>query len=182
MICLPANLPLLQVGSQEVHCYEARWLEQSIAQAARQAGHDKWIFAEDIAHGVLEYLRERFVGTRITLADLFDKIARTLDTVGFPDIAAKLEAAPPPIRVSLVDIAQQAAPGFDLLFYQLIDSRIQEIRISGASKIRFLDFQASVRLLEGSPRWQEAVPPRRAELLALLRHRASTGGFSFVLR
>ncbi len=182
MICLQANLPLLQVGTHIVPSYEVRWIEQSITNAAHKAGHEKWIFAEDIASGVLVYLRDRFLGTRITLADLFEKIARTLDTVGFPDIAAKLEPAAPPISISLIELARQATPGFDLLFYQLVEERIEEARAAGASTLRLTDFVASVRLLEGKRRWERAVDGRRTELKTLLAHRAATGGFSFVIR
>ena len=89
-------MPLLLVGSKEVVHYEKEWLEEAITRAAHEAGHEKWWFAEDVAKGMILYLQKRFRRNTITLQELFDKIAKTLTTIGFQDVAENLVPTPPP--------------------------------------------------------------------------------------
>lgn len=183
MICLPARLPLLEVGNQAITEYGEGWLSQSISQAAESAGHGKWLFAEDVARGVIEYLRDRFPGSKITLGDLFERISRTLDTIGFPDIAAQLQAAPPPARISLADLAREAGPGCELFFFCSLDERFAEARASGVDRIRFTGFDKCVQALVPDARAVTSREALRAEVLSHLRHRAASApGLRLVIR
>lgn len=67
MIALPSNLPLLRVGRFELTAFEPEWLEESIKDAARKAGHDEWWFACDITRSLILFLRNKFAGTVVTL-------------------------------------------------------------------------------------------------------------------
>lgn len=170
MICLPARLPLIQVGTCEVAHYGPRWIEGSIERAAREAGHETWIFAEDVAQGVIQYLRDLFPGSSIALADLFERIGATLRAIGFHDVAEHLRVEPPPVEISLSEIARRAAPGFDLLFFRLLDERIAQLRTDGVSSVRFTGLEASSRILR--PGVSEATSLTR-EIVAFLSHRTS---------
>ena len=101
-------MPLLMIGSKEVVHYEQDWLAEAISRAALEAGHEKWWFAEDVAKGMVIYLQKRFRGTSITLEELFDKIGKTLTTIGFEDVADKLVPTPPPLRITKMPSASDS--------------------------------------------------------------------------
>ncbi len=126
MICLPSQLPLLRFGNFEVVQYDSRWLEDSIIAAAERAGHDDWWIAADIAKGIIEYLRQRFPANTITVEELYEKISRALAVLGWEDVAKELEVEPPPLRISLAEIAQEAGDGFELAFFRLLRERLAE--------------------------------------------------------
>jgi hypothetical protein len=136
MICYSPRLPLLAAGGRETDSYGTAWVRQLIQRAATEAGHPQWVFAQDIASGVIEYLREKFTAPVITLAELHRKISRTLETVGFPDIAARLRLVPPPVEVSLAALAREASPGGELVFFHLLGERLSEAAATGAESVR----------------------------------------------
>ena len=117
MVCQPNLLPLLKFGDYEVVSYEARWLSDEITKAANKAGHQDWFFAPDITRAVIEYLKNRFPKNTITVEELFNKIETALAFMGCEDIARTLEIGPPPVRISLMDIAIDAGSGFELEFF-----------------------------------------------------------------
>ena len=127
MFSVSAHLPLLQIGRIALNHYEEQWLQRMIQRAAKKAGHDQWFFAEHVARGVIEYLRQRFDRQSITIEELLEKIEQTLTSIGFQEIAAELEAEPPPIDVSLPVLADQAASGYELTFFALIDHQIADV-------------------------------------------------------
>ena len=118
MISFREQLPLLRLNCDEVLHYEESWVHDVIQEAAQRSGHgDSW-FAEDIAKGVILYLKERFQKTSIGIDELFMKIERTLRAVGFSDIAGNLEHQTPPARICLNAMAEDAGEGFELRFFQ----------------------------------------------------------------
>ncbi len=156
MICLPNQLPLLKYGDHDVVHYESRWLKDSIRAAAARAGHDDWWFATDIARAVIEYLRERFPSATITIEQLYEKIARVLNYLGWKDIASQLEAKPPPLRVSLVEIAELAGEGYELVFFGLLRQRISDLAFTGSQQIHVHGLRMAVKRLSGAKRWTPA--------------------------
>ena len=177
MISFPEHLPLLEVGRIGLIDYEERWLAESIKKAAEKAGHDKWWFAEHIARGVIEYLRQRFDRNTITLDELFQKIERTLQSIGFKDIAAELRAEPPPLRISLAELACEADQGYELSFLTLITQRIAEARRLSAAEINFSGLRQAVQLLLKSSRWDQRSRDLRDLIVTLVRsHVAASGG------
>ena len=108
MICLASHLPLLRVGRHDIAHYEVQWLEGVLQQAARQAGHEAWWPAGDVARGVLQFLRERFQENIITLNDLFLKVSHTLRSIGFPEIASAVRPEAPPLELCLLELARES--------------------------------------------------------------------------
>ena len=153
MFSLSAHLPLLQIGRIALDHYEERWLQRMIQRAAHKAGHEHWFLAEHVARGVIEYLRQRFDRNSITLEELFGKIEQTLTSIGFNDIARELEAEPPPIEISLPELAHDADSGFELSFFTLIDQHITDARRLGAVELRFTGLKQAVKSIRHSERW-----------------------------
>ena len=172
MFSISAHLPLLQVGRIALDHYEERWLQRMIQRAAKKAGHDQWFFAEHIARGVIEYLRQRFDRQSITLEELFGKIEQTLTSIGFNDIANELEAEPPPIEVSLPQLAEEADSGYELTFFTLIDQHIADARRLGAVELRFAGIREAIKLLRRTQRWTRSCEDLHDYVLTYVPSRA----------
>jgi hypothetical protein len=156
MICLPNQLPLLTYGVHEVVQYESRWLTDSILEAAEKAGHQDWWFAHDISKAVIEYLRERFPSAFITIDQLYDKIARVLGHMGWDDIAAQLDRKPPPVKISLMEIAELASHGYELEFFRILRHRLEEAATTGCQQILLHGLRDATKHLCRTARWSRA--------------------------
>jgi len=165
MICLPNQLPLLRYGTHEVVQYESRWLTDSILHAAEKAGHEDWWFAKDIARAVIEYLRERFPSSFITIDQLYDKIAKVLNHMGWTDIAAKLDRKPPPVKISLIEISELAGNGYELEFFRILQRRIKDAAQAGSNQVLLFGLRDCIKHLRRARRWTLACDQLRREVI-----------------
>ncbi|MGI9239217.1 MAG: hypothetical protein ACR2RV_00360, partial [Verrucomicrobiales bacterium] len=176
MICLPSQLPLLRFGNFEVVQYDARWLEDSIMAAAERAGHEDWWIATDIAKGIIEYLRQRYPSNTISVEELYEKISRALDVLGWDDVAAELQVGPPPLRISLAEIAKEAGDGFELAFFQLLRERLAETCVTGAQQVQCYGLKPGVKILRRARRWGGRCQILAEEIAEFLRAELKTYG------
>jgi hypothetical protein len=173
MISLASGLPLLQIDNHRIAGYSREWLEQSIQNAAAQAGHEKWWFATDIVKSLFLYLRERFEATVITVNELFGKLRATLEVLGFHDIAARLEDQTPPLRVSLTEIATKATAGaYELDFFKVLAKTLQDVR----TEVYADGLRDAVRVLCGTKRWNRRCDMLRQEIVNFLESQVSQEG------
>ncbi len=149
----------------EVVHYDESWVFHLIREAAERSGHEDSWFADDIAKGVILYLKEKFQRTSIGIEEFFTKIERTLHAVGFPDIAGNLEQSPPPAQLSLIRLAEEAGHGFELMFFQLLGERVAGVRDSGARRLHCTELQPAVRRITGVERWNEDCDRLQTEIL-----------------
>lgn len=186
MISLPAQMPLLQVGTHQVAHYEKEWLQETIKRAAHEAGHEKWWFAEDVAKGVIIYLQKRFQYNTITLGELFDKVGRTLTTIGFSDVADKLQPTPPLLRLSLLDVARESGGGFELLFYELLRTKLRELFTLDAERVHCCDLKRCVKHLAATKKWTPHCDATKAEIVDFIQkltdREPTPTGFNLVIR
>lgn len=168
MICLASHLPLLRFGRHEVASYETSWLAGVLQEAASAAGHVGWWPAEDVARGVLQFLRDRFERNTITLQELFEKIGATLRSIGFPDIARHMRAAPPPVDLSLLELAREA-DGLELAFFTRLGREISELRALGVRRLEARDLRAAVMCLRQTPQWDARCRRLEEDIVAYVR-------------
>ncbi len=170
MIALPSQLPLLRVGPFELTTYEGSWIATCIRSAAARAGHADWWIAEDIARGVVAYLETRFPATAITIEQLEAKICRTLEKIGFQDVAAEITVDPPMIRVNLHDLARQSE-GIELVFFKLLDHRVCQLQTVGAKKLSLTGTKAAIKQLRATKHWNTHCSALENEIVHLVRRR-----------
>lgn len=156
MICLIHNTPLLQIGDLPLKPFETGWLRARIAEAARAAGRgeDFWA-ADDIARGVLEYLREHYDGTAITLHGLFAKLECLLQRIGCQDIARHLPRHPPPFQIPLDELARQAGDGFELMFFHALHRQLSEFARHGVLEVELSGLRDCVKTLRRARNWRK---------------------------
>ncbi len=176
MISLASGLPLLQLGDQGVSDYSPQWLENSIQQAAAEAGHDKWWFATDIVKSLFLYLKERFQSSVITINELFGKIRHTLEALGFGDIASRLHDQMPPWRISLTKMAFDASQdAYELHFFPRLKQQLDQAGQSGAELIYADGLRDAVKLLCSTNRWKPQCEKLRGEVLTFINDHLKSG-------
>ena len=73
--------------------------------------------------------------------------------MGCEDIARTLEIGPPPVRISLMDIAIDAGSGFELEFFRILREKLIDTERSGTSQIMCFELRKAVKHLTGAGRW-----------------------------
>jgi len=175
LISLPQHLPLLRIGDLPLAPFEGDWLRRNIEQAAREAGHcGEWWPAEDIARGVVLYLRDSFDGSVICLEELFAKVHEALLRIGCGEIADCLRPEPPPVRLSLLEIAKDAGNGFELLFFQLLRQRLTLLQKHRVSRVQFFGLKPCVKLLRAAKHWRHDCDLLYREILLFMRTHSRT--------
>jgi hypothetical protein len=168
MICLASHLPLLRVGRHDIAHYEVHWLEGVLREAAREAGHEAWWPAGDVARGVLQYLRDRFEENIITLHDLFSRVSQTLRSIGFPEIASAVRPEPPPLEVCLLELAREAE-GLELGFLQGLLRELGELHTTGTPRLELINLREAILCLRGETGWTAGCRELEEEIVTLAR-------------
>lgn len=152
MISLPHSLPYIRIGASSLALCEPEWLSDTLTKAARETDVPAWM-AEDISRGVENFLMNHYHGTVIDSADLFARIERTLEALGLSHVAAKIDKTPPPVRISLGELARRAGSGYELAFFRLLEDQLNSAATGGASVVEIHGLYSGVRRLAASKKW-----------------------------
>ena len=89
--------------------------------------------------------------------------------LGWDDIAAELQVGPPPLRISLAEIAQQAGDGFELAFFRLLRERLAETCVTGSHQVQCYGLRQGVKILQRARRWGARCQRLAEEIAEFLR-------------
>lgn len=170
MVALPSQLPLLRIGPHELGTYEAGWLAGCLREAALQAGHADWWFADDIAKAMVRYLQTRYKSAAITLEELEKHLGTTLKKIGFAEVASRLRIDPPEIRINLRDFATRAE-GMELAFLNLLNLHIIGLRGLGIRKLALVGTRTAIKNLTSAKHWSAGCQRLEDRIVNLVRHR-----------
>lgn len=173
MIAIPNQLPPLKVGDLVLISYQTDWLRECIMKAAEEAGHPDWWPAMDVARGVRNYLQNHFTGGAITLPELFEKLAATLNQIGCSGIASNLRVTPPPVSLSLHALAMDTDSRLELLFFQSLHSQLTSFRDCGFTSFRFDGLKPCVKHLRSAKQWRKDCQSLAGDITAFLREHTS---------
>ena len=169
MIALPAALPLIRVGRENLALCEPLWLSEKIKKAAAAASVPEWL-AIDIANGIETYLKFHYPGTVIDMPDLISRIRKTLGQLGLDGFAAHLSEAAPPVRISLTDLARRSGAGFELLFFELLKNHFRSAATGGARQLICYGLRGCVLKLTGASKWSIRCERLEKEITSFLWH------------
>lgn len=169
MIALPQNQPLLSVGDLPLAPCEENWLHQRIQAAAQAAGRGDFWLARDISRGVMEYLERDYNGTVIALPALLDRVRALLNRLDCADVAAHLDATPPPVLFAMPELAEEAGNGFELAFFSSLRHRLQACAAHGVQEVRLSGLRPCVQFLRGTGKWRKDCEALANEILAFIR-------------
>jgi hypothetical protein len=94
-----------------------------------------------------------------------------LKAIGYKEIVPHFAPSPPPISISLLDIAHHAGAGYELAFFDLLEKRISSLIETGADNLRLCSLQSCVKHLRGVKSWTRPCDALREEIVCFVRER-----------
>jgi hypothetical protein len=173
MVAFKEEFPYLRCESGQLFEFNRDWLRTAITRAADQAGYKSWWLTDHVTESIAFYLRLRTDESVVAFSQLSQTVRYVLKVIGYKEIIPYFEPAPPPISISLVDIAQEAGSGYELAFFDLLEKRINALVETGTDSLHLCSLQAAVKHLRGTKMWTRACDPLREEIVCFVRERLS---------
>lgn len=169
MIALPDDLPLVEFeGGQQV-LFQRDWLIRSLLQAAEKAGYQKWWLAEHVAESISSYLQLRYDQTVVASTQLARAVQSALQVIGYAEVANHYVPGPPPIKISLLELARAAGTGYELAFFELLGRRIQELMQARSNHFELYALERCVKLLRSRKVWSRDCDALGKEIVSYVR-------------
>jgi hypothetical protein len=169
VIALRDFLPLLRQSDNEHRAIREDWICWCLFRAAEKAGYRRWWLAEHVTASVLYYLSKTYGSNVVTPNQLREIVVSALQSIGYAEIALRLDAVVPPFELSLSALAEEAGPGYELEFFRLLKERIQPAFCAPASSLEIYGLQSCVRHLQSVKTWSRSCSLLRNEIVNFLR-------------
>ncbi|MGI8820085.1 MAG: hypothetical protein ACR2ID_04340 [Chthoniobacterales bacterium] len=176
MVAFKEEFPYLRCESGQLFEFNQQWLHAAITRAADKAGYPSWWLTDHITESIAFYLRLRNDEPVVPFAQLSQTVRYVLKVIGYKEIIPHFSPAPPPIAVSLFEIATAAGAGYELAFFHELEKRIQELVETGADSLQLCGLQACVKHLRGAKTWTRACDTLREEVICFVREKLTAGG------
>ncbi len=173
MIAFRDALPLIVMRDRRAMAFDREWLTRVLAVSAHRAGHADWSLAPHVAESVQEWMGTLHDYTTMPVESFTRAVREALKAIGFAEIGACFEAAAPFARISLVEIARQAGNGFELAFFNALESQLREVVRTGGSYCELHSLEQCVKVLRQHKYWSSSCDDLRAEIVAFARDHSS---------
>jgi hypothetical protein len=171
MVAFKEEFPYLRCDSGQLFEFNRDWLYAAINRAAYDAGYPGWWLTDHVTESIAFYLRLRNDEDVVAFRQLAETVQYVLKAIGYKEIIPYFTPAPPPISVSLLDIASEAGAGYELAFFDLLEKRIAALLESGVDNLQFSSLAACVKHLRGVKTWTRACDTLREEIVCFIRER-----------
>lgn len=169
MIALRDNLPLVRFGDGRVMNFERGWLSTALVRAAETAGYKKWWLADHVTESVTSYLQQDFDDHVVTICRLEKAVQSVLQVIGYSDVASHFRTMPPPVRISLADIARDAGHGYELVFFDLLRTRLRSAMAEPTQQVELCELHRCVKLLRSAKNWRRDCSGLMGEIVTFVR-------------
>ena len=152
MIALPQRLPHVIWRNDRLVPLSEGWLAESIEHAAEGAGYHRWHLAPEVARAIAVYLENDWVAPALPVDRLREMVRRSLEGIGYDDIAEKSLIVPPRVSISLMELAVRAP--YEIEFYPLLRERLAdalEVQVGG---VRLEGLRDCTKVLDAAARWR----------------------------
>src|SRR5271155_1387202 len=153
MIALPQRLPHVVWNKDRLIPLSEGGLAESIEHAAAAAGHYRWHLAPEVARAIAVYLENDWIAPALPVDHLREMVQRSLEGIGYDDIARKSLIVPPRVSISLMELAVLAP--YEIEFYPLLKERLAdalEVQVGG---VRLEGLRACTKVLDATGRWRQ---------------------------
>jgi hypothetical protein len=171
MVAFKEEFPYLRCESGQLFEFNQKWLHAAITRAADQAGYPSWWLTDHVTESIAFYLRLRNDEPVVPFSQLSQTVRYVLKVIGYNEIVPYFSPAPPPISISLVDIAEQAGAGYELAFFDALEKRIAALVSTGADSIHICALQGCVKHLRAARTWTRACDTLREEIVCFVREK-----------
>jgi hypothetical protein len=167
MIALPQRLPHVIWKNDRLVPLSEGWLAESIEHAAEAAGHHRWHLAPEVARAIAIYLENDWIAPALPLDHLREMVRRSLEGIGYEDIALKSLIVPPRVSISLMELAVRAP--YEIEFYPLLKERLAdalEVQVGG---VRLEGLRDCSKVLDSAGRWRRTCARISDEIIHFCR-------------
>jgi hypothetical protein len=171
MVAFKEEFPYLRTDSGQLFEFNRDWLCAAITRAAHEAGYPSWWLTDHVTESIAFYLRLRNDENVVAFSQLSQTVRYVLEAIGYKEIGPHFVPSPPPISISLVDIAHQAGAGYELAFFDLLERRLNALIETGADNLQLCSLQSCVKHLRGVKTWTRACDALREEIVCFVREK-----------
>jgi hypothetical protein len=153
MIALPQSLPHVIWKNDRLVPLSEGWLAESIEHSAAAAGLPHWHLAPEVARAIVVYLENDWVAPALPLDYLQEMVRRSLEGIGYDEVAQKSLIVPPRVSISLLELAARAP--YEIEFYPLLKQRLGdalEVQVTG---VRLEGLRDCSKILDAAGRWRQ---------------------------
>src|SRR6266436_7829583 len=145
MVAFKDEFPYLRTESGQLFEFNRDWLHAAITRAADKAGYPSWWLTDHVTESIAFYLRLRTDESVVAFSQLAQTVQYVLKVIGYKEIVPYFRPAPPPISISLLEIAHEASTGYELVFFDLLEKRIDGLLETGVDNLQLCSLQACVK-------------------------------------
>ncbi len=171
MVAFKEEFPYLRADSGQLFEFNRAWLHAEITQAADRAGYPSWWLTEHVTESITFYLRLRNDESVVAFSQLNQTVRYVLKVIGYKEIVPHFRPAPPPLSISLFEIAEAAGDGYELAFFDLLEKRIAALADTGAASLHFFGLQPAIKHLRGAKSWTRSCDALRGEVACFIREK-----------
>src|SRR6266481_2934185 len=171
MVAFKEEFPYLRTKSGQLFEFSRDWLHAAITRAADEAGYPSWWLTDHVTESIAFYLHLRNDENVVAFNQLSQTVLDVLAAIGYKEIGPHFTPAPPPICISLLDIAHCAGASYELAFFSLLEKRISTLIDAGADNLRLSSLQLCVKHLRGTKTWTRACDALREEIVFFVREK-----------
>ncbi len=175
MVAFKEEFPYLRADSGQLFEFNRDWLQAAIRQAADRAGYPSWWLTEHVTESIAFYLRLRNDEPVVAFSQLNQTVRYVLKVIGYKEIVPHFQPAPPPLSISLFEVAEAAGDGYELAFFDLLEKRVSAIVATGATSLHFFGLQPAIKLLCSVKTWTRACDVLREEVTCFIREKLLSG-------
>src|SRR5438045_6161311 len=171
MVAFKEEFPYLRTDTGQLFEFNRDWLHAAITRAAHEAGYPSWWLTDHVTESIAFYLHLRNDENVVAFNQLSQTVRYVLRAIGYKEIVPHFAPAPPPISISLVDIAHQAGSGYELAFFDLLEKRLNSLIETGVDNLQRCSLQACVIHLRSMRLWTRSCDSLREEIVCFIRER-----------
>src|SRR5438034_4839309 len=171
MVAFKEEFPYLRTDSGQLFEFNRDWLHAAITRAADEGGYAGWWLTDHVTESIAFYLHLRNDENVVAFNQLSQTVRNVLAAIGYKEIGPHFAPAPPPISISLVDIARRAGAGYELAFFGLLEKQISALIESGVENLRISSLQLCVKHLRGTKTWTRPCDALREEIVCFVREK-----------
>jgi len=171
MVAFKEEYPYLRAESGQLFEFDRSWLREALTRAADEAGYPKWWLTDHITESIAFYLRLRNDETFVGINQLAQTVQYVLKVIGYKEIVPHFAPKPPPVSISLFELAFAAGAGYELAFFDQLARQLDLLEATKVEVVRLMALQACVKHLRGTRVWSRACDVLRTEIVCFVREK-----------
>lgn len=181
MVAFKEEFPCLRADSGQLFAFDQRWLRDALKRAADEAGYPSWWLTDHVTESIAFYLRLRNDESYVAMTQLSQTVQYVLRVIGYQEIGPHFAPTPPPVSISLFELACAAGAGYELAFFETLARQIALLRQTGVDHVQFIALHACVKHLRHTRVWSRACVTLQSEIVCFVREKLYSDNSSMQL-